>query len=326
MKPVLLLLALAVPALPAPAAHAQHGPGGHNRHTESPTPSRPLDGEAAALRAQLEQVRAATARYRDIRVAEREGWKRFGRQEGPLMGEHWYLPDRVDAPFDVARPSTLQYASIGGRKVLVGVAYTVYRRPGDPLPAGFAGQDDHWHTHDVARLGRALTEGRPVLRWLAEHRAGQRASPARAGRTHLTMVHAWVWLPNPDGIFAQHHRAMPYLRAGLPAAWAEGGSEAAAQGIALLAPGACRGEAARVDALARLDGGQTRQLLASCDRSAAEVQRAYRARTTAAVLNREAGAAWSGYAATLQRVLRPDQKERLGSVMEHEAGTGGHMH
>ncbi|MGH7461104.1 MAG: hypothetical protein ACREMA_08755 [Longimicrobiales bacterium] len=100
------------------------------------------------------------------------GYRRFG-NEGPLMGEHWYHPELVRKPLDLEHPATLQYATINGRRTLVGVAYNVYQRPGEPLPEGFAGSNDHWHVHDVPKLACALVTDRPLLRRLIERRAAQ---------------------------------------------------------------------------------------------------------------------------------------------------------
>src|SRR5688572_22060365 len=140
----------------------------------------------------------------------------FGKAEGPLMGEHWYLKGAVKDAFDLARPSTIQYVNVGGERKLVGVAYTVYQRPGEPLPEGFDGDADHWHVHDVARLARAFVAERPFLRWVVERRASKGKLGAGDGRTLLVMLHAWVWTDNPDGVFALQNRALPYMRAGLP--------------------------------------------------------------------------------------------------------------
>src|SRR5687767_9658435 len=134
------------------------------------------------LEAQLEQVRKATERYRDHAAAVADGFKLFG-AEGPLMGEHWYHPDRVRQQLDLTSPSTLQYAWIDGKRELVGVAYTLYRRPQDPMPEGFVGEADHWHVHDVTKLAQALVADRPVARWLVDLRIRRGKVGAGDGRT-----------------------------------------------------------------------------------------------------------------------------------------------
>ncbi len=280
-------------------------------------------GEAArdpALHAEIEAVRAATARYRDQEAARRDGYRPFGDDEGPLMGRHWYRRDLVGEPFDRRRPSTLQYATIDGKPVLVGVAYTVYRRPGEPEPAGFAGASDRWHTHDVVRLARAAVRDRPLARFVVDRRIARGKVGPGDGRTLLTMVHAWVWLDNPGGVFAEKHPVLPYLRAGLPAEWAAGASETAAEGVALLAPSACAAEVRRADRLARLEGGQERQLRAACDRRAAAVRSVVDA--GAERLNAAAEGEWRGYVAERSRILRPEQRERMARILE--AAVEGH--
>lgn len=304
MKSVSLLVLLTV--LPAPVLAQEHM---HMMHTAATTSAR----DSAALRAQIEAVRAATARYRDHANAVKDGFRLFG-QESPLMGEHWYRRDLVGASLDLRHPSTLQYANIGGRKVLVGVAYSVYRRPGEPLPEGFAGAEDHWHTHDIAKLASAATADRPVLHWLVQRRI-EKGKMGPGGRSLLTMVHAWVWLDNPDGMFAQEQRALPYLRAGLPAAWAARGDSASAEGIQLLAPGACRGEVERTDRLARLDRAQKGALTGACEQHAARLRSLVGPRSDPAAANAAAARAWTGYLLARGRILRPEQSARISTVM-----------
>ncbi|HWK89833.1 MAG TPA: hypothetical protein VNP72_07550, partial [Longimicrobium sp.] len=292
-----VLAMLAVPA----AAQEHHHP--------------PATPEAASpeLAAQVEGVRRATERYRGLEAARRDGYRRFG-DEGPLMGEHWYHPDLTRGPLDLERPSTLQYATIGGRKVLVGVAYTWYRRPGEPLPEGFAGEGDAWHTHDVARLARAATAERPVLRWVVDRRIARGRVGAGDGRTLLTMVHAWVWLDNPDGLFAGQHRALAYLRAGLPAAFAEGASEEAALGVALMGLDGCAVEVRRTDRLARLSPDQARGLTRVCARRGAEMRAAPSG--DAGALNAAGERAWRAYVLDRARLLTAEQEQRMARVMD----------
>jgi hypothetical protein len=301
----------------APALRAQ----GHD-HAHPAASTLPASASAASVDAEVQRVREATARYRDIDVARREGYRLFG-MEGPLVGEHWYLPDAVRQPLDMARPSTLQYATIGGRKVLVGVAYTHYRRPDEPLPEGFAGAGDVWHTHDVTRLARAATAERPLLRSIVERRIRRGRVGGGDGRTLLTMVHAWVWSENPDGMFAHSHRGLPYLRAGLPVSHADGAGEEAAMGVSLLAEDGCADEVRRTDKLAALSRAQSRDLRRACDRQA-ETVRAVRA-ASAATLNAAAERAWTTYLAERGRILRPEQAARMRRVMD-AATEPGHAH
>jgi len=302
----LFILALAV--VPAVAA-AQHS----HEHDAAPAPKAAAAG-SAELRAQIQAVRSATERYRDHAAAVRDGYKLFG-AEGPLIGEHWYRPDLTRRPFDVSRPSTLQYATVGGRKVLVGVAYTVYHRPDEPVPEGFAGAEDRWHTHDVAKLARAFVADRPLLRWVVDRRLAR-----GDGRTRLSMVHAWVWSDNPDGVFADEHRALPYLRAGLPAEWAASASREAARGVALLAPDACAGEVKRTDRLARMSGRQQRDLAAACERASAAVRAEMDRNRSADGVHAAAKRAWTEVETARARILTPDQLARVerveGAAME----------
>ncbi|HEU4561324.1 MAG TPA: hypothetical protein VFS20_25955 [Longimicrobium sp.] len=306
-----LALSAALPAAARAQAH-DHGQtqvahAGHAANTPMPA------HDAAALAEQVAAVRAATARYRDHANAVQDGYRLFG-QEGPVMGEHWFRRDLVPLPLDLARPSTLQYATIDGKKVLVGVAYTVYRRPGDPVPDGFAGSGDAWHTHDIVHLATAATADRPLARSIVERRVRQ-GKVGPDGRNLLTMVHAWVWLDNPDGLFAEEHRALPYLRAGLPAAWAAGAPEGAAEGIALLAPNACAGAMKRIERLARTDGRQEQLLAAACEQQAAQLRAAVDRHRDAAGANAAAARAWSGYQAAAARILTAEQRGRMQRIL-----------
>jgi len=304
--------------LPARAAAQMHEHAG--MHGASAAHANVSARDSAALARQVAAVRAATARYRDHAAAVADGYRLFGR-ESPLMGEHWYRPDMVGQPLDLAHPSTLQYATIGGRRVLAGVAYTVYRHPGDPVPAGFAGDADAWHTHDIAHLADAAVSDRPLLHAIVQRRI-RRGKVGPDGRTLLTMVHAWVWLDNPDGLFAQEHRALPYLRAGLPPAWAAGAGDNAAKGIALLAPNACAQEAQRTARIARADGAQERRLAAACEQQAVQLRTAIATRRDAQTANAAAARAWTAYETAANRILTAQQQARMqrimGAAMEHE--------
>ena len=197
----------------------------------------------AQTKAEIHQVADAVQRYRDFGVAQREGWKKFGGDE-PLMGEHWYNPRGLDlvgsdARLDFTRPTNLIYTDIGGKHVLTGVAFTVRIAPGERVPEGFYGDADHWHVHDFERAIEASLVDRPILRALANWWLDANYRSKGDNRGRVAMVHAWVTLPNPDGVFADANRTVPYLKLGLPASFADGASVDAARGLNLATPGGC---------------------------------------------------------------------------------------
>jgi hypothetical protein len=310
----LTALLLSTPAAALQVAH-QHQQSAQHQHNAPVADSI----TEALLALQIKAVRAATERYADVEAARRDGYTMFGRGERPLIGEHWFRQDLVHQPLDLGKPSTLQYATINGKRTLVGVAFTVYQRPTDPVPEGFAGNTDHWHVHDISRMQSAITDGRPLLALLARARAKRTNPSVASGRTHLAMVHAWTGLDNPDGMFAERHRLLPYLQAGLPSAYAEGATENAAWGVALVQKGACDSDVRATDGLARLSRNQRARLSSACAVAEGKVLASYRTKPTPAILNRVSDDAWRAYLSEQNRILTPQQKQRMAAVVEHPA-------
>lgn len=305
----------------SPEAAARHhaGHAAHAHHDE------PADTTPKA-RAQLRELAREIERYRDVDAARRDGWRPspVGKEDTPLMGEHWSREGQPELmpgqPLDFARPTNLQYARVGGRYELVGVSFVVRLAAGDPLPDGFDGNADHWHVHDAQKAFDAMTEERPILRrlgvWWID--ANYRSKGDR--RHRLAMVHAWVTLPSPDGLFAMHNVAIPYLRAGLPAAWAVAGDEDAAQGVNLAIATGCR---AALDArlwIAHATSTQSRTLHASCEHAASRVRKAIAQRRDAAHVNAAARSAWLGLETRTRELLDAHQLRRIAALTEHEPG------
>ncbi len=115
---------------------------------------------------ELQQARAATARYRDIKNAIKDGYSNIN-VDVPNMGHHFMNTKLVDGTFDIRKPEILVYNGLdSGNPELVAVEYAIPLT--DPLPEGFTGSADVWKGDS----------GFPF--WL---------------------VHAWVWKFNPDGAF-----------------------------------------------------------------------------------------------------------------------------
>jgi hypothetical protein len=141
-------------------------------------------------------ARSASAAFQDRNAAIRAGYRRLG-PEVPEMGEHWINPIMiVESRYQPARPAVLTYATFNGRPTLTGVAYALAMRAGETAPP--TGVSGTWHDHAAT-----------VFAELANADHGARAEGAR-----VVVMHAWVWVDNPAGVFADENWALPYLRLG----------------------------------------------------------------------------------------------------------------
>lgn len=192
---------------------AQH----HSSHGSS------ADGglDDAAIARFVAQARGGTERYRDRTVAIDEGFRLVG-PDFPGMGEHWINVGRLlSARFDPANPAMLQYAEIDGQPTLVAVTYALALVDGDTTP-GFPSRA-LWHQHRNTVDEESLID-QHVLD--DSHRAGGR----------IAMLHAWVWLENPGGLFQSDNWRLPFERVHLTP---EGASipSGAARALSLLTGG-----------------------------------------------------------------------------------------
>ena len=147
-----------------------------------------LAGGSVAMaggQSQLAAVRAATAQFHDLDVAKAAGYGEFymctDHVTDGTMGQHYVNLDLVldtgaVPTVDALRPEALVYEPRpnGGYR-LVGVEYVV-----------FAEAWDATHTEPPSLFGRTFT--------LIE--AGN-----RYGLPDFYELHAWIWRPNPSGIF-----------------------------------------------------------------------------------------------------------------------------
>ena len=289
-----------------------------------PAPRAPLvfADQPRTLDGQIQAVRAAVQKYRDFSVAEREDWKAFGGDE-PLMGFHYSgpAPDYVHGDqLDFSQPNNLMYTEIGGEKVLTGVAFVVRIGEGEPVPEGFAGHQDHWHVHDFVRAIEAATEERPLLGWIANWWLDRNYRSKGDNRGRLAMVHVWVTMDNPDGIFASYNRTLPYAKLGLPDSYWQGASEAAARGLNLATVGGCEA----IDGtlwIATASGDQERDIKRACEQAAEDVRSALSSNRKRDI-NRAGEMAWHRFDTAWNRILTDAQKARVAAMSEH--GSDGH--
>lgn len=125
---------------------------------------------------ELAKARRATARYRNLREALKDGYVDIG-VVLPNMGRHLLKEALLDATFDAERPEFLVYMEdLGGRMRLVAVEYAVPLKLADTPPDGFTGGADEWF---------------------------------RDERFELWTLHAWIFRDNPDGMFHPTNGRVP---------------------------------------------------------------------------------------------------------------------
>jgi hypothetical protein len=122
------------------------------------------------VRSQLAQLRAATARFHDIRVAELEGYTNSGIPCTEGMGYHWRKASLIGTAIADAPPVLVYYPRADGFLELVAVEWVSPFKNTPPPPQELFGQLFHLPT------------------W-------------PGGPTDRYVLHAWVWLDNGDGMF-----------------------------------------------------------------------------------------------------------------------------
>jgi hypothetical protein len=133
---------------------------------------------SAATLQELARARAATAKYHQIAQAEADGYADINFFESG-EGFHWEKGSLIDGVFDPEQPEDLIYAAIPPEKglKLVMVEYLVpLEFSPDGPPEGFTGDADVWELNEEFGFWE---------------------------------VRAWVWLNNPDGIFAPFNPRLP---------------------------------------------------------------------------------------------------------------------
>ena len=148
---------------------------------------------------QLAAVRDATDQYHDLRVATADEFVEFyictdENQGAGAMGQHYANLGRVGDPaLNELEPEVLVYQPLrGGGYRLVGVEYVVLA--------------DAWD---------ALHADPPVL--FGDHKLTRMPADNRYGLPEFYQLHAWIWHPNPRGLFDDWSSKVSCLGNGDPA-------------------------------------------------------------------------------------------------------------
>jgi len=179
---------------------SEHDMSGHampmgHEHTRTAAPV--TFDELTRTAAQLEKARRATEKYRDVRVAEADGYKATGTDVAG-MGIHYV---GTVSGFDLEHPSILLYeknSSESGGLALVGVSYLLKREAGpdgQPTDAPFPKSLASWHRHEgICMLPDRSTP--PLRESECRHHGGIFTAETD------WMIHAWIWKDSPTGVFS----------------------------------------------------------------------------------------------------------------------------
>src|SRR5713101_3433184 len=240
------------------------------------------------------RARAGTEALRNPEAARLAGYHPVG-PDFPGMGRHWIHTALILRPTpDPAQPPVLEYAELNGTTTLVGVAYAVLVN-GDTAPASLPVPATAWHFHQ----GTVDEES-----FLRSHAGADHVMPGPGPR--LAVVHAWIWLDNPDGLLATDNWALAYARLGLgvPA----NGSRAAARALALAAgDGGWMYLEALIHAVGQPSDSETAAVASVVRRHQAEARA--RASETAALEE-----CWRALWIDVRAVVRPEVWQRLEAV------------
>lgn len=153
-------------------------------HTHAPM-QHSVTSDSPSQNALLQQVRQATARFKDVSVAEAEGYAlQFGCVSGEsegAMGLHYVNGDIVGSGvLDVSRPQIVIYEPTpSGQLKLTGADYLLFQSAWDAshtAPPQLMGQAFHLFT-----------------------------APNRFRLPAFYTLHVWAWKENPNGAFVNWH-------------------------------------------------------------------------------------------------------------------------
>lgn len=121
------------------------GGGGHMPHyTDEKGPLNASD--CLLVDYYLQQAKAYAQEFPTAGVAEANGWHHLAPWIPGQGTHHVNMAQGVTSTFDPTRPNMLMYDSNNDSGKLTGMVYVV--ESGEMPPAGFPGNNDHWHFHE----------------------------------------------------------------------------------------------------------------------------------------------------------------------------------
>jgi hypothetical protein len=168
-----------------PSSEGQTQGEGHNHR--GPSVQKPLTREERITLAQQQDIaRTVAVRYPTLADAKKGGY--FASTTYiPCIGTH-VTNTRYAIRFDPANPSELLYDGTAPESKIVGLSYLVWSPTGPP--AGFAGDNDFWHTH--SSNGGLCMKGVVIGAESMSKEECERLGGKKAGLKGVYMMHDWI--------------------------------------------------------------------------------------------------------------------------------------
>ena len=172
--------------------------------TMTPITGTPSAADLHKVAAVLAVTKAATAQYGTVSLAMDASYTHHTRFTPYAHFSDYLYAGEANLRFDPARPTSLLYAIVQGKPSLAGVMYTAAASDtptqlAQVLPSTIVS----WHQHmDICYLAQGVRTG--VAQAACESQGGTWAAKSQ------WMVHAWIYLPNPDGMFAIKNPAVQW--------------------------------------------------------------------------------------------------------------------
>jgi hypothetical protein len=168
----------------------------------------------AELRRQLQLTQKAVEAYPTVAAAEAAGYRRAG-PFTPGLGAHYVGGSMVGAKgmtdAQIIRPSAMVYAGTEPDAPIVGFMYIALGGGPDYSPEGFAGPNDHWHTHSGVCI-RGSSDG-AIDALGADGSIDEAECTAQNGNwmaVTQSLLHVWTvpTYTDPLGVFAHTNPAV----------------------------------------------------------------------------------------------------------------------
>lgn len=171
------------------------GHAGHSHYTVEKGPLSAAD--CFLVNVYLNDAEQYAEQFPTAGVAEANGWHHLAPFISGQGTHHVNIERGVSAAFDPRRPNMLMYDSNSDSGRLTGMVWAV--QSGMHPPAGFPGDNDHWHAHETLCFIQTANGPFIVGDGITDEQCAQRGG-TNQDSSDIWLLH--VWLPVYEGWYA----------------------------------------------------------------------------------------------------------------------------